>query len=994
MIPFLKQVARHYFRVGDISKSCFIFPNRRSQVFFFKYLSDEVRGGIKLSDGTVSKKPVTAPESLTINDFFFKVCGANVTDRVKLLLDLYDCYKILNPKHESLDDFIFWGDVILADFDDTDKYLADPRLLFTNISDYRAIRDSYSYLSDKQRNAITKFISHFKSDEGLYLDPTNKNPNVKEKFLSIWEILYPLYVSYKEKLRSENEAYEGMVYRELADILDEGSVSGILEKTFGEVGKFVFVGLNALNRCEKKVMGKMKDAGLAEFCWDYSSDLIRDRSNRSSFFMEENIKEFPQSFVLDDDSSNIPEIKVISVPSSVGQVKLVPEILKEISSKYLNGDMSGVGRLDESSGADCAIVLPDETLLMPLLNTIPPDITSVNVTMGYPMSGSSIYSLMSAIASLQIHLRKRSDGWYFYHKQVLSIFSNGLFLEALGDDKSDVYKVRKESKYYIPQSDLDLNDLFRLLFRPVVMDTESSSAEQIDALADYQIAVINSVASAIKGNKDMLSELDFARRYYNCVNRLKSVHLSIKPVTYFRLLQQLTGTVSVPFRGEPLKGLQIMGPLETRALDFSNIILLSCNEGVFPHKSAESSFIPPELRKGFDLPTYENQDIVWAYYFYRMLQRSVNVWLLYDSRTEGLQSGEESRYIKQLEYHFEIPLKRWASKPVIKIPEQESFVPKTKEDIEKIRKTVFSASSVLNYLSCPAKFYYADLLKLKTGEEISESLDMGMLGNVFHNTMYALYSGGEALAPDFQMDRRNVLENLSKPLEYITADYIRGLLKNNGIVKAKIRSLILGELNSVEVSGRNLVMEKVIYEYIVRTLRQDLQFMSGLGTEKFRILGLEMQRKWNFNGFDFIGYIDRMDSFVADTVRIVDYKTGKVLDEDVDINDDNASDIVKSLFADDSPKRPKIALQLFLYDRFSAGDSSLSGKKIVNAIYSVQKLFNSEIRSVDMNKKFCDLTEEGLKEMFEKMTDISVPFRRTEDLKICEYCDFKTICGR
>lgn len=1000
MPQFLKQIAEHYYNTQNISDLCFVFPNRRSMVFFRKWLSETAKNDPQ-------SRVFTMPELLTMNDFFYKVSGAAVTDRVSLLLELYDCYKALNPKAESLDDFIFWGDVILGDFDDTDKYLASPKQLFTNVADFKEIQDDYAYLSETQEEAIRNFISHFRKGGKLTVNIGSDNPDVKERFLMIWNLLYPLYTSFNSALTEKGKAYEGMVYRSFVERLKTESARDILKAAFPRSDKFVFVGLNALNECEKSVMRKMRDASLAEFCWDYSSEMIQDPMNRASMFMSSNVVEFPQAFSIDpgkasggsfvnagvSEPENGPKIHVMSVPSSVGQTKQLPSLLAPVA------EQKKAGLADWS---DTAIVLPDESLLIPVLNTLPLEIGTVNVTMGYPMSGSDIYSLMNNISALQLHVRKQKDGWAFYHKQVWSIFSSGIIASMMdGQARQRVKEIKTAAKYYIPQSDFAGIELFELIFRPVVTDAKATSAEQIKAFAQYQLDVLSTLGAKMTRMSGMELEVHFAKQYYLSVNRLKSQVLSILPMTYTRLLQSLIGGISVPFNGEPLKGLQIMGPLETRALDFKNLIVLSCNEGTFPHRSVSSSFIPPELRKGFGLPTYENQDAVWAYYFFRMIQRAENVWLLYDSRTEGLKSGEESRYIKQLEYQYKYPLMdRSVVGYDLKIPEGEDVIAKTDEDVEIMKKMTFSASSIEKYLSCPAKFYYTYVKRLKVETEVSESLDNSMLGIVFHDTMLALYKGGEALQAEFDMSRENVLANVKKPLEVITKQYIEWLLsQKKEIIGPKIRTLIKRQLNADEIAGRNLVFEEILNKYVVKTLQTDLALMEEYNTDRFRVIGLELERFWDFNGHKFKGYIDRMDSFRDDEVRIVDYKTGKVDEKEVKINDENADDVVDALFSPDtkSKNRPEIAVQLFVYDRFVEKD--VEDKSVLNVLYSIPRLFSSpELASNILSSRECpdfdDKVTEKLEGLFAEMMDTGTDFRRTKDSDTCKYCDFKKICGR
>ena len=955
MIPFLKQVADHYYNIGEADKCCFIFPNRRSLVFFTRHLCQAVK------DSDVLSRPIVAPEMLTINDFFHKVGGMHSVERVRLLIELYDCYKECNPKAETLDEFIFWGDVILSDFNDVDKYLVDPKQLFANISDLKKIQDTYTYLTDTQRKAIEAFVSHFSDLSGrLTVDLDSEDPDVKGKFLMIWNILYDLYELFNTRLREKGMAYEGMVYRQLAQRLKTESVEDVFNDVWQGDVKFVFVGLNALNECEKMLLRKLRDAGRAEFCWDYSGKIISDPKNRSSFFMAENVVEFPQAAVWDRDGLTIPEINVVSVPSSTGQAKRLPDVLNGIGSRTVAGL------------TECAIVLPDETLLSSVLNSIPDEVEDINVTMGLPMTGSILYSMMSDIAAIQLHTVNRKGKWYFYHKQVWDLFANDLFRKASDEKTLEIIsKVKSDAAYYISQDVLSGTPLLDAVFRPVIADQKLQSASQIKDFAEYQKQVLTAVVSSVTEDVGMNLELEYAKEYYKCVNVLKEIDLEVLPVTYVRLLNQLLSAVSVPFRGEPLKGLQIMGPLETRALDFRNLVILSANEGVFPRRNVSSSFVPPELRKGFGLPTYEYQDAVWAYYFYRMISRAEKVWMFTDTRTEGLKSGEESRYIKQLEYHFNIPLNRYVVRfDKMKTAKVEDIV-KTLDDVRKIKETVLSATTVQNYLACPAKFYYGTVKELKAEEEVAESLDYGMFGTVYHETMRSLYASDRMTAKDIQ-----------------------SWLGREDEIKSKIKELIIDELNLMEVSGRNLVVTDVILKYVMKTLQRDLELLEKEGVDFFEILGREVKVSGEFKGQKFKGFIDRLDSFHPGQVRVVDYKTGKVLDDDEKINDDNALAIAEDIFAEDIKERPKIALQFFIYDMLVQNHPLARGKQLFNCVYSTARLFKEPPLNVPRNEMFFNAVSERLENTLKEMYSLEVPFRRTNDEKVCEYCDFKMICGR
>ena len=943
MVPFLRQVAAHYFQGPDIEKTCFVFPNRRSLVFFKKYMGDLVR---ESGNGT----PLLLPPLYTVSDFFAGLSGVTVSDRLPLLLELYKVYKNLNPQAEPLDEFIFWGDAMLADFDDVDKFLVDAKSLMQNVQDLKAIQDNMSYLTEGQRNAIEHFLKHFQG---------GKPSAVKTRFLGLWNILYPVYRDFNAILDKKGMAYEGRMYRSLAEKLQDGtSVADVLMDVFPEAAKFVFVGLNALNECEHLLLKRMRDAQLAEFVWDYVSEAIRDPRNKSSFFMKHNVEEFPQAFPVSGGSGK-PEVTVISVPSSVGQAKLAPQILSDI----IKGDP-----------VETAFVLPDESLLLPLLNSLPPEHESVNVTMGLPMAGSAVFSLLEAVGQLQLRMRKKGGQWYFYHRPVREVFSSGLVKKlATEEDAACIRKIKADAKYYIPLQDLQGGPLLRLIFRVVCTEPAAPSAEANHRMEQYLLEIVSYVGAHLSAAGEMLLELDFAKRCHTQLTLLQETDLEVLPATHLRLMERLLESISVPFRGEPLQGLQVMGPLETRALDFRNLVILSANEGMFPRRSASASFIPPELRKGFGLPTYEYQDAVWAYYFYRMIQRPEKVWLLYDSRTEGVKNGEESRYIKQLEYLFadKVQLTRRVAVTSLQPVKPAEPIPKTEEHVAAVRNKELSHSVLKNYLDCPARFYYQVVEGLEEEDEVAESLDAGMLGDAFHKVMQRLY-GGKA---------------------FVSRADLQAWRKDRKRLSRMVREEVLSQMHSIEVTGRNLVLEGVILDYVLRTLKHDENLLEAAESEGFRIIGLEKRCRMEWNGFRIKGFIDRIDSYRPGQVRIVDYKTGRVEDSEILITDESAASVAGKLFGPENGKRPKIALQLFLYDELARKDLKIQ-EPLVNAIYSTGRLYGEAAPEGPESAAFSRLAADGLQAVLAQITDPSVPWERKGDEKSCSWCPFKSLCGR
>lgn len=939
MTGFLRQVARQYYTGGhDFSRLCFVFPSKRAILFFRKYLAEEVK-----KDGRTSM----APACCTMNDFFYRITGGHKADRILQLIRLYECYCRLVKEPEPLDDFLYWGDVMLSDFNDVDKYLADPDRLWKNVDEFKGMQD-LSFLEEDQRRALLEFLGHF-----------DREGEIKRDFLRIWNILLPLYKDFNASLAAEELSYEGMIYRSLAESLDHESVTDILDRHFEPGTLFVFAGLNALNECEKKLLRKMKDAGRAQFCWDWFSPEIKDRGNMASFFMAGNVELFGQDLKTGDQSAPRPEINILSVPSSVGQAKQLPGILR---------------RLGGTHDIRTAVILPDEGLLVPLTNSIPADIDKINVTMGYPMKGSEWLGLLSMIAALQLGIRETTGAPAFYHRQVRGIFSNGVFRSVITPEEQEtVEKLKSGGKIYIPVSEFSSGDILQAIFR------------KAEDKASYLKEIILRIAHAIREDKSHAMELEFAMHTYKAVTRLGELNPAVSDKAWWKLLLQLLSSDTVPFEGEPLEGLQIMGPLETRALDFDNLVILSCNEGMFPRKSVAASFIPPELRKGFGLPTYEFQDSIWAYYFYRLIQRAEKVWLVFDSRTEGIRQGEESRYIKQLSLIYGFKLNRYVVSSRAKGMEVPGSIPKTQEDIAVMTSPDFhlSASAMRQYLDCPAALYYSSIKGLRQPDELEENLDPGMLGSVLHTVMHALYSSN----PSEKEEKR------LKPLEQVGASYLKALLKDTEGLAKQVRMRILQKLGNVpELTGRNLVYEDIVCRYARKILECDLALLESKGLPSFKIFGLEEYRETEIGGFRFVGYIDRLDCFEPGTIRVVDYKTGKVEDSEMEITDGTATKVLDALFGKDNRKRPGIAMQLYIYDRFMEGGTG--GRTVLNSIYQTQRLFTEGVRTAALSKVFLEEMEPRLIEKLEELRNPEIAWERTSEPKTCEYCDFKNICGR
>ncbi|MDR1501493.1 MAG: PD-(D/E)XK nuclease family protein, partial [Prevotella sp.] len=621
MIPFLYNVAQAYYKSygQDISRYTFVFPNRRAGIFFQHYLSQ------------IAGRPIFSPEILTVTDLFEKLSPYKKADRIEMLFLLYDIYIRVSSSTETFDEFLYWGEMLLNDFDDVDKYLVDAQQLFRNIHDLKEIDAGFDYLTESQIEAIRRFWSNFL--------PIGENDKKKD-FLEMWEVLFQLYTSLREQLHNKGMAYEGMIFRDVTEHL----ANDIDYKLPFE--KVIFVGLNGHSKSEETLLKYLHKRKIADFYWDYSSPLVRDPQNKASFFIDRNKMLFPTQLTLEPEelSMDLPVVEVIGIPSAVGQAKYVHSIIKSLMDEK---------QITSSTQAmNTALVLPDENLLLPALYSIPGEIDKINVTMGYSLGNSSISGLMEHVFELQRNIRRSENYTGFYYKPVLAIL-NHRYITNVASDEAKVLRTNiiQYNKTTVSSQDLQSHPLFQLIFRPVF------NWQDIPYYLQSILSTLNRTLSVNEKNegrdedinaRSIDIECEFIVEYYKTINKMDEALRNVSPEmsvdTYFKLLRKLIVGISVPFRGEPLSGLQIMGVLETRALDFDNLIILSMNEGIFPLKKAASSFIPYNLRKGFDLPTYEHQDSIFSYHFYRMINRAKRIYLLYDTRTEGLQTGEVSRY--------------------------------------------------------------------------------------------------------------------------------------------------------------------------------------------------------------------------------------------------------------------------------------------------------------------------------------------------------------
>lgn len=968
MNSFLYRIAQTYYthQKESISNFTFVFPNRRAGLFFQKYLSQ------------IAEKPIFSPEIITINDCFSMASSLQPADRLGNLFKLFRIYIQQSGSEETFDAFVFWGEMLMSDFEEVDKYLVDVKQLFTNITELKQIDQLFNIFSDKQVEAIRQFWSSF--------IPVSEG-KTQEDFVTTWKILFSVYQTFRAELISENVGTEGMICREIAEKL---KAKHEIEEYSAK--QFVFVGFNALNPCEKTLMVELQKRGQADFYWDYEASESRDENNQASLFYAQNTHSFPSKYDVEPVFESLSEkkIELIAVPSAVGQTKQIFSILQQLFPKNdAISDSELCEPIPATNWMDTAVVLPDESLLIPLLHSIPSQIEKINVTMGFPLKSSPVSGLIEHIFELQHRKRTSGNKVSFYHQTVSNILNHQYILLLCEKDIQQIaHEMANNNWIYIDASDLNKNDLLASIFMP---QTNS------ELFIQYLLTILKTLQlawqKAADDTRNYRLENDFLYQYIITINRIADVISShpqnsdIALDTLMRLLRQLTAGMTIPFEGEPLDGLQVMGVLEIRGLDFENLIITSFNEGIFPQKTSTNSFIPYNLRKGFGLPTAEHQDAITAYNFYRLLHHSKNIYFLYDSRTDGSQTGEVSRFMHQLYFHYGIKANvknisfNIGSNNISSIQ-----IDKTSNILHKLHRFTsaddqgisLSASSINMYIDCPLQFYLTKVESIEEIEEVLEKVESNMFGTIFHAVMeniYRPYKGKIISSEEFDVLIKNTL-NIDKEISRaFSAKYFKK--KNDTIVP---------------LEGNNLLIANVLRKYIDRVLKVDKT------RAPFRYVNSEEPCKIQFpiNGanrwVNLKGFIDRVDEKEGQ-LRILDYKTGAGKLDFPNLD---------QVFEHNNKSRAKFVLQTFLYCYLY--EEKYKKKNTIPGIYYIRNIFKEDFKTElchkDLNVDVMDFAEykdeflELLTICLEDIFDPEIPFIQTENLDICKYCAYKSICNK
>lgn len=957
METFLKQVAHDLYNKteGNFTKVAIVFPNKRASLFFNEYLAQE------------SDRPIWSPTYVSISELFRQSSDLSIADPIKLVCDLYKVFQKTTGSKETLDDFYFWGEMLIADFDDADKNMADTHALFSNLKDLNELMDNYDFLEEGQKEALSQFFHNFS---------INQVTELKQRFISMWNVLGDIYTEYKALLESQSIAYEGMLYRQVIEQLDVEALP---------YNKYIFVGFNVLNKVEHTLFKKLNEAGKAMFYWDYDTFYLNKTPHEAGEFIRRNLRDFPSELPTSffDNLNQPKEVTFIESPTENGQVRYLPQWIRENLT---------------SQEKETAVVLCNEALLQPVLHALPDNVKHINITMGFPLSQTPAYSFVNALMELHTSGYNPNNGRYLF-AEVISVLKHPYTRQLSPEAEKLEQTLTRDNRFYPLPSELKQDNVLELLFTPRRNNLDLCSMLS-EALKEVAVIYQQQAASHSDAFDQLYRESLF--KTYTLVNRfhtlIESKELNVQAGTFQRLLTRVMSSSSIPFHGEPAIGMQVMGVLETRNLDFRHLIMLSVNEGQLPKAGGDSSFIPYNLRKAFGMTTIDHKIAVYAYYFYRLMQRAEKVTLVYNTATDGINRGELSRFMLQFLIEWGYPVLRKqleaAQSPQDSTP---IIIEKTPDVMERMKsvfdiwnnpKALISPSALNCYLDCPLKFYYKYVALLSAPDEVTADIDSAKFGSIFHYAAEHIYKD---LTAHGKLISKENLETLLKD-EVRLQTYV-----DNGFKELFFN---LPQNEQPEYNGIQLINSAVIVKYIQQLLRNDLRYapFTFVGSEQRIFENIEIYTPTGDIQSRIGGIIDRIDS-KGESLRIVDYKTGG--DADTPAN-------VQSLFIPDK-KRSNYVFQTFLYASIvckklrEKNDSRLVAPALLYIHRAASENYSPVIQMgeprkpkepVDNFAQYEGDFRENLKTLLEDIFNPDISFTQTEIEDKCAYCDFKALCKK
>jgi len=1002
MIPFLKSIARGYAsRYPDLSEFCFLFPNKRSGTFFLKYLKEECGNHL-----------VIAPEVKTITEFVADISGRVVASRLDMIFLLYHCYRELRGlsatemgDEEDLadfDSFRGWGETVISDFNEIDQYLVDADAVFKNVKDYREITSNF--LTDEQKEVMAEYFGRTDSGDssGFWKNFETDEENlsdVKKKFLYLWRSMSPLYEALNSKLAVRGIASSGGAYRLAVENLRSSGRDCLPFK------KIVAVGFNALSASEAALFSEMRDfdgyPGYDSFCdffWDATGPVLSEGINSASRFVKANIKAFPSPqwafpALEQSDVVSLPDLKIVASPSNSAQVKIAGLILADMRKKLSS---------KEISEARVAVVLPDENLLLPMLYSLPEGMGSVNLTMGYPLKLTSVVPFVRQLRLLYRNRRLTGESAAFYHKDLRLFlshpFSHAVFGTAAVNHLIGFMDSHHKAVLSLDDINVFSHDAAEMLDFSILDTNPDKAIELLDSILSKVIKALPDNGSGMMKSR---LEIDHIEVYRDALRRLSDLldeyKIRATPHAVYHLVDKLLSGSSVGFEGEPLTGLQIMGTLETRSLDFDHLIILSMNERIMPLRARTRSFIPDSLRHAFGMPPSNYAESIFAYYFYRMISRAKDVTMIYDARTGGgLRSGDVSRYVLQLRHLFAkgvLQEQGWKFQLSGKMP-YDPAVEKSDDIKERLKDFMsgceksknFSASALNTYRECQVRFFYQYVMGINTDPDKSEFIDAIGVGNILHALMEHIY-----LPENMRKKYLDVPMMINKEtLESLIADKDRLLHITTRIVNKEHFRLSDDKLDT-PLSGAAEIVGRQIIDQAIRVMKRDIRIAP------FKIYGCEIKetipillKSGKVVNFKFA--IDRLDEIMVDgkpRMRIVDYKTGRIK-----LEADSMEEVLNGDY------RSEQVFQLLTYAWLLDKLSKPCGNDVRLEIYDVPRIFKFEENlpkiggeTISSYKDCSDEFSKGIEEMIESVFS-DARFEAAEDERTCGMCRLRMLCRR
>ena len=962
MEPFLKIVAEDLYRKygaqgSGLADITVVFPNRRARLFFDDFLS------------ACSSKPVWSPQYTTIEELFQSQSDLRPADRIEMVTLLHRIYQEELQTDESLDSFWSWGELMLADFDDVDRNLAPAGQLFSLLREQREMTD-LSFLTPEQAKALEQFFGEMKNAQ-----PTQ----LREHYQAVWSVLGNIYERFGKLLADKGIGYNGMIQRRVIANLDTERLTA---------GRYAFVGFNSLDGAERELFRAIQKAGKALFYWDYDpayteSSLLHEAGR----FLRDNLKEFPNELPRElFNDMHKARLTIVEASTDNAQARFIPQWLGSLNV--------------EKAGKETAIVLADENLLQPVLHSIPQErIGSVNITMGYKLSETSLFSLVTALIDMQ-RLASRNKGKLSI-QSISRILSNPMTAALSSDASKILAELRKTRRMFPDTATLKADEKLAAFFTPV---TDNLS------LLQYLQNVLKALVPVIRERADdtLFQPLNQESLYriYTQINRLytlaESGNLEICTDTLCRLIRSVLSTTTVPFHGEPAVGMQIMGLIETRNLDFRNVLLLSAQEGTLPKSGQNASFIPYNIRVAFGLTTMQDKSAVSSYNFHHLLQRAENVTMVYNGNADapGIGKGQISRYLLQLIVSG-AEIQRVTLKPDRSDTDVTPLsVQKTNAVLEELcrqydysnKKSFLSPSALNKYMDCKLQFYLAQIAGLKKPDETDTDIDFAMFGTLFHKSAELTYNYLASETPD----------------STVTSQNIEALLKDHAKLDGFVQQAFTLEyfnkrpISKTDYSGTQAINYEVILKYLRQILRMDMELYAP-----FQYIGSESDGYTHYitvpnplqSGSQLQirlkGIIDRID-LKDGILRIVDYKTGK---------DKGKPGTVDDLFPPtESKKRKSQAFQIMYYAYIMSMQPQFSKYRLAPTLLYTRTSSKPTKEDIyyklgtdyltDFSAQCGQEFEERLKNIISEIFNPDITFDPTDDKETCRNCDFSQLCGR